>query len=42
MYCNVQECVYRIIHPQGARLSMRFSDLRLHTTDRIQVGVVYP
>jgi hypothetical protein len=31
--------VYRVIHPTGGRLSMRFSDLRLHTTDRIQVGL---
>lgn len=28
----------RILHPTGGRLSMRFNDLRLDHTDRVQVG----
>ena len=35
-----QDCVYDIRHPDpaGGRLSMRFNDLRLDTSDRIEVG----
>ena len=37
----LQECVYRVLHPAGGRLSMRFEDLRLDSSDRVQVGI-YP
>ena len=35
-----QECVYDIRHPNpaGGQLSMKFNDLRLHNSDRIEVG----
>ena len=32
-----QECVYRIRHPEGGRLSMIFTDLNIHPTDKIEV-----
>jgi len=36
-YPHNQDCVYRVRHPTGGRLSMRFNDLRLHSSDKIQV-----
>jgi len=32
-----QECTYRVRHPEGGRLSMRFNDLQLHSSDKIEV-----
>ena len=32
-----QECIYTIRHPSGNRLSMMFTNLDLHTSDRVQV-----
>ena len=37
-YPHNQDCTYRVRHPEGGRLSIRFSDLRLKSPDRIQVG----
>ena len=35
---NFQDCVYRVRHPTGGRLSMRFNDLRLDPADKVEVG----
>ena len=32
-----QDCVYRIRHPEGGKLSLLFSELNLHPTDKIEV-----
>ena len=34
---TTQECTYRVRHPEGGRLSMRFNDLQLHSSDKIEV-----
>ena len=39
--CLIQNCILRVIHPAGNRLSMRFNDLRLHPSDKIQVGAFF-
>ena len=39
-YPGSQECTYRVLHPEGGRLSMRFNDVRLDPSDKIQVGRV--
>lgn len=32
-----QECVYRIIHPEGGKLSLMFDDFDVHPSDKVEV-----